>query len=438
MNHYLTVSENPSVKVPRDRMPAARATVTLTVMLFLSAGLQADESGFGALEVETTVETNFERLSNRDLDDGTRDDLSILKPELVFEIGYGFNERSRAFTELELERRLIVSRGRDRSRESNRTELSLKQLYLDLGNLAEGLFLRVGRQEFEDSREWLYDEDLDGMRVFYRREALSFELSVSRERQFTENLLENDREEDQVNNYILFGNYELSEDHRVGAHALIRDDRSDGSENPIFYTLSAFGTVSSTLDYWLELAHVRGRDGSDRLRGFGFDIGSTYRLETGWQPSLTLGYAFGSGDSGSESNVDRRFRQIGLEDNSHRFNGVEEFRYYGEALDPELSNLSILTAGLGIRPSRRSSIDLVYHQYHQDVAASERVEGARIRARANGESRKIGQAIDLILGYHEIPDLRLRAKLGYFMPGDAFGHSAGDAHSIEIGIEYNY
>jgi hypothetical protein len=39
----------------------------------------------------------------------------------------------------------------------------------------------------------------------------------------------------------------------------------------------------------------------------------------------------------------------------------------GERLDPELSNLLIFTGGIGIRPTRRSSIDLVYHHYLQDV-----------------------------------------------------------------------
>lgn len=390
--------------------------------------------------VETTFETNFEQLSNRDLDDTTEDGLSVLKSELTVEIGYRASERIRALTELELERRVIVSRGRDRSPESNRTELNLKQLYLDLEleNVAEGLAVRIGRQEFQDRREWLYDEELDGIRVFYRRDRLSLELSASRERLFTENLLEAEESEDRINNYVSYATYRPTANHRVGAYALARENISDDSENPIFYGLSADGAVADTLDYWLELAHVRGRDGSDRLRGYGFDIGGTYRFDNSWRPSLTFSYAFGSGDSNSDDNVDRRFRQTGLEDNSYRFNGVENFRYYGETLNPELSNLSILTAGFGIRPSRRSSVDLVFHRYHQDIPASGRIEGARIRASANGDSRDVGRGVDLILGYHDIPGLRLRAKLGYFKPGKAFGDAAHDAYSVELGFEYNF
>lgn len=438
MIRHRAVTDHSSRPVRRHRIRDAASMVAFVVLVSVAASLPADDSWQERFEVETTIETNFERLGNRDLDDSTEDGLSILRPELSVEIGYQAGERIRAFTELDLERRVIVSRGRDRSPESNRTELNLKQLYLDLENVAEGLSFRIGRQEFQDRREWLYDEDLDGMRVFYRRDRLSLELSASRERQFTENLLDDDRAEDRINNYILYGSYRLHDDHRMSAYTLMRDDRSNGSENPLFHGLRADGTVADTLDYWLELAHVRGRDGSDRLRGYGFDVGGTYRFEMPLEPSLTLGYAFGSGDSNSDDRVDRRFRQTGLEDNSYRFNGVENFRYYGETLNPELSNLQILTAGVGIRPSRRSSIDLVYHRYHQDVAASGRIEGARIRASADGDSRDVGRAVDLILGYHDIPGLRLRAKLGYFMPGKAFGDAVDDAYSVELGVEYNF
>ncbi|HSX81117.1 MAG TPA: hypothetical protein VLQ80_21430 [Candidatus Saccharimonadia bacterium] len=33
---------------------------------------------------------------------------------------------------------------------------------------------RIGRQKFDDDREWLFDEDLDGVRVWYRWSALTF------------------------------------------------------------------------------------------------------------------------------------------------------------------------------------------------------------------------------------------------------------------------
>lgn len=390
------------------------------------------------LETELTVETNYERLTNRDLDARTSDGLSFIKPEVSLETGYRFHARARAFTELEVERRLIMHRGRDRRPEDNETEINVKQLYVDVESADEALTVRMGRQEFEDRREWLYDEELDGVRGAYRGDRLSLELSLSRERQFSENLLEPDRSTERINNYIAYGDYLAPGGHRLAAYTIVRDSVGQGSEHPVFVGLRATGEAAERFGYWIELASLRGRSDARRLAGYGLDVGGTYRFDRPLEPSLTLGYAFGSGDANPGNDVDRQFRQTGLEDNSYRFNGIENFRYYGETLDPELSNLSIVTVGLGIRPTRRSSVDIVYHRYLQDVASDGRVEGARVRAEANGESRDVGQAVDLIAGYHEFSDLRLRAKFGYFMPGRAFGAGADNAYSVELGIEFNF
>lgn len=402
------------------------------------APLLAEEAFLDRLEIETTLEANFERFGNRDLDDRREDGISVFRPEIVLEMDYRASERIRAFTEIELERETVVQRGRDADPLQSEVELNVKQLYMDIGDLREGLTLRAGRQEFKDEREWLYDEDLDGLRAFYRRARLSLEASATRERLLQENLLENEDSNERVNNYMVVGSYRPFDENLVSAYAIVQDDRTDNEESPIFYGLRARGEATEGLTYWLELAHVRGRDDSDRLRGFGADLGGTYRIDAPFEPSLTFGYAFGSGDSDTDDDVDRGFRQTGLEDNSHRFNGVEEFRYYGETLDPELRNLKIFTAGVGIRPTLRSSVDLIYHRYSQDVADDDRIEGARVRERANGESRDLGQGVDLILGYHDIPGVRLRAKAGYFIPGDAFGDDASESYSLEIGVEFSF
>ena len=50
---------------------------------------------------------------------------------------------------------------------------------------------------------------------------------------------------------------------------------------------------------------------------------------------------------------------------------MTDFKYYGHALNPELSNLLIVTVGLGVRPTARSSFEVVYHYYRQDEALAE-------------------------------------------------------------------
>lgn len=412
--------------------------VMLMALAVAPVSAESDQGLFrGRFEIETTLENRYERLSNRDLDAATADDLTVFKPELSMDIRYRFGDRVSGFLSLDAERRFILDQGQDRSPEQDESALDLKELYLDIDDLWDRAGLRAGRQEFEDRREWLYDAELDGLRSFLELGGLVLEASATRENVVTDNLLEK-REPGRVNHYFLLARFEPAAKHNVEAFYLVFDDRSDDANNPVFLGAQGHGWVTDALDYWFVLAQVRGREESTRLRGQGFDLGATYRFDTAWTPAITLGYAFGSGDSDEDDGINRNFRQTGLQDNMYRFNGVENFRYYGETLDPELSNLSIATVGFGIRPSRRSSIDLVYHRYHQAEAAEGRLRGARIRARADGESRDIGQEVDLILGYHELPQLRMRAQLGYFMPGKAFGEAPSDAYSVELGIEYTF
>ncbi len=441
MDPTLTWSAWRNWRAPRIRTLATDWVARCVMLMALAttpAYAESDrKSVWERFEIETTLETRYERLSNRDLDDGTADDLAVLTPELSIDIAYRFSERVSGFLSLDAERRFIVDQGRDRTPEQDQSALDLKELYLDIHDLWDHAMLRAGRQAFDDRREWLYDAELDGLRFIHEWNGFALEASATRENIVTENLLEK-REPGRVNNYFLLARFQPAAKHELEAFYLVFDDRSEDADNPVFLGLQGQGRATDALDYWFVLAQVRGREGSTRLRGLGFDLGATYRFDTGWTPAITLGYAFGSGDSDPDDGVDRNFRQTGLQDNSYRFNGVENFQFYGQTLDPELSNLSIATVGFGIRPSRRSSIDLIYHRYRQAEAVEGRLRGAQVRARADGEHRDLGQAVDLILGYHEISQLRLRAKLGYFMPGQAFGETASDAYSVEFGVEYEF
>ncbi len=441
MDHPLTRPTWPKWRFPRFPIPAAQWALRCLMLMALPATpVCADwvpESVWERLEVKATLEARYEQLGNRDLDKTTADGLAVFKPELTVDIGYAFSDRVAGFLSLDFEKQFVVDQGRDRTSEHDQSALDLKELYIDIHNLWAYTTLRVGRQEFEDRREWLYDAELDGLRIFFRRKGFGLEASVTRENIVSDNLLEK-RELGQINNYFLLARYKPALKHELEAFYLVFDDRSGTAEDSVFLGVQGHGRVTDALDYWFALAQVRGRQDSTRLRGQGFDLGATYRFDTGWTPAITLGYAFGSGDSDADDGVDRNFRQTGLQDNSYRFNGVENFRLYGETLDPELSNLSITTIGVGVRPSRRSSVDLVYHRYKQAEAVEGRLRGARVRARATGQSRDLGQAVDLIFGYQEIRNLRLRAKLGWLMPGKAFGAATSNASSVEFGIEYGF
>jgi alginate production protein len=384
---------------------------------------------FGAeLELEFEFEKNF------DLDDAEDDDLALLTPELSLAFSFDPSRYFRVFMNFELLKDLALAEPETRER---RVILRLTQAYLMFKELADGrLSLQLGRQRFDDEREWLYDEELDAVRVFYRWSDLSLEASVSR-RNLTKRDLFNAENRERINNYILSSRYDLTKDIMLAAYGLLRDDRSSDRERPIFFGLHSSGEIIDDLDYWLELAHVRGRDGSRKIRGVGFDLGASYQFDLPLRPGVTVGYAFGTGDGDRRGRVDRNFRQTGLQENEDRFQGVTSFKYYGELFDPELSNLQIFTAGIGIRPTRRSSIDLVYHYYLQHKASDE-IRDTSIDADPTGLSKKLGSEIDLIIGYEEIRNLEVKLALGYFIPGKAFAAAADHAFFAGVEIEWGF
>ena len=224
----------------------------------------------------------------------------------------------------------------------------------------------------------------------------------------------------------------------MAAFMLYQNDRSPEDEHPIFFGLQSEGEPVNDLEYWFQSALVRGRDKSEKLRGAAVDLGLTYEFDWEIKPSVALGYAFGSGDDNPNDNREEAFRQTGFQDNSDKFNGVARFKYYGEVLDPEISNLSIFTSAAGIRPTPRSSLDLVYHYFLQEHAA-QRIREAEIDARPSGLSRDIGSELDFIAGYREIENIDVKFVLGYLFPGNAFPTSNRDgAFLTNLELRYNF
>jgi alginate production protein len=162
----------------------------------------------------------------------------------------------------------------------------------------------------------------------------------------------------------------------------------------------------------------------------------TYRFSAlPWRPSLTGAFAFASGDDGLGR--DGRFRQTGLQKNIGTFDGIAEFPYYGAALDPELSNLAVLTLGAGVRPWPSASVDLVYHYYRQHTASSDWPETA-LDAEPDGRARELGHGIDLVLGWEPSEGLLFELVSGVFLPGTAYGGAGENAYFVGLEVEFSF
>jgi alginate production protein len=379
-------------------------------------------------------EIESEMVLNPDLDRGTKDDRRVMQPQLEMALSYDPTEFFQAFLNMELTWDIEDDQAGERTRE---VSLEADQLYFLFREILPATSLQIGRQEFKDEREWLFDEDLDAVRVFYRLSRLAFELSASRERLVGKDLLHAE-EKEPVNHYFLVGRYAISSEAEATLYALLRDDRRPDQEQPLFFGFSSLGDIGENLEYWVELAHVRGKDGDRKIRGFGFDVGSTLEFDLPLKPYLTLGYAFGTGDDDPDDLTDRSFRQTGFQDNTAKFGGVVKILYYGEFLDPELSNLSIFTSGIGIRPVKAFSADLVYHSYRQHRKSDE-MRDSQLEIDPTGDSKDIGQEIDLVLGYKiKKPDIGVEFAVGRFFPGDAFPPEAEGAWGFRFEMEYAF
>ncbi|MDQ7087986.1 MAG: alginate export family protein, partial [Acidobacteriota bacterium] len=258
----------------------------------------------------------------------------------------------------------------------DRTRLELGEAYVEYQALASrSLSVAIGRQKFNETREWYFNnKHVDALRVAYNRRHWGVEASISRN-VFNDVTYEDERSK---TNLIVQAHLEPFEDWRVEGFFVERRDRREKPDSPRLLGLRLLGEPGRHLELWLDAAVERGErnarvDHGERslrpIRARAFDIGVSLRSRWKMDPTLTVGLASATGDDPSTADVDESFRQSGLHRNRGHWRGVVSFRYYGEALDPDLQNLSISTLALGLRPATGLSVDLVYHGYRQDQPA---------------------------------------------------------------------
>lgn len=285
-----------------------------------------------------------------------------------------------------------------------------------------GLHRQIGRQDFDERREWLYDQNLDAVRLFGSWSPVRLELSVSTS-------LSDAGERDRAStNYIAYLSNQNSRRHLAG-YAIYRDIGSEFKETPSHLGVRLNGSWLPRNRLWLELAHLGGQRAGVKLDAWGFDLGTTWS-NAAKTHSLTVGYAFGSGDDDVDDGVSHTFRQTGLQDNNNKFGGVTSFRYYGELVDPELANLQILTLGWGAQPARRLSIDLVWHHYRQHHP-TRRLVDVELDRRPDGIHRELGWEIDAIVGWRRSRRWDIEAVGAYFRRGKAYT-SHDDAYLLKF------
>lgn len=377
---------------------------------------------------------DVDHLVNADLDADTDDDIGIAKPRPEFYVAIDPHPKAEIFLKFEVSDEFGFNR--QAADTADPVEIEVEEVFLVLRDLLPHLSLIAGRQRFRDDREWLFDAEFDGGRLFYQRGRFALEAGGGLINAFPRSLNNRDRDDETVN-YYAAAHYAYAPDSVATVYGFGRDDGSPDNESPWLAGLRVIGEAEDRFLYWLEAAYAGGRDGSNEISGVGVDAGLTTRLATdGLMPAITIGVAYGSGDADTGDGRDGNFRQTGLQDNNSRHGGVTSFSHYGTVLEPELSNLLIATAGFGIRPTKRSSVDLVYHHYRQVVTVPG-LRDSNLDIDPDGSSADIGHALDLVIGFREIEDVRIELIGGAFFPGAAFPTS-DPAFLGSFEIRYNF
>jgi alginate production protein len=310
-----------------------------------------------------------------------------------------------------------------------------------------GFDLTAGRQDFDEIREWIFDQNLDALRATWIRPDWRLDLSTAGT--LTEG---GERDKASQNGIAYLSNND--EDRHLAAWAVYRDIDDFTNRNGIvpeeesmYLGVRAIGEWLPDNQVWADFAYQMGTrplfDVNGSSTGVDADVAAwAYDMGTTWSPEFagplyfTLGYALGTG-----SGADGTFRQTGWQDNTNKFGGVTSFRYYGELFDPELSNMGIFTLGAGAMVADRTSLDLVFHTYKQDEIRAEfsplPSRTANLRQSPNGIDADLGLEADLILGMRHFQNWDLEIVAATFRPGDAFD-SQDNAYFLKFQLRYRF
>lgn len=313
-----------------------------------------------------------------------------------------------------------------------------------------GFDVTVGRQDFDDPREWIFDQNLDALRLTWIRPSWRLDLASAISLNSTE------RDEASSNAIAYLSNND--QDRHLAVWSVYRDfDQYNGDNGPVPDEKSwhvgarAIGDWLPDCRSWADFAVETGTrplfDVNGTATGVDADVSAWgYELGTTWEPGFaeplyfTWSYALGSGD-GNPGSSDSTFRQTGWQDNTDRFGGVTSLQYYGELFNPELSNLGIMTLGVGAIVAEKTSLDVLFHTYTQDEASAEfsplPAREANLKSRPNGLDADLGWELDLILGYRRIKNWDIEVVAATFEPGDGF-NSQDTAYYGKLQLRYRF
>lgn len=361
---------------------------------------------------EATAKMEAWNLRNKKLRMGQKRENELeLEPLLRLDARFMPDRPVHARVELEWKRQTRRESG---ERPEKQTRLELNQAWIGLkDNLIPYSYLKLGRWLYRDEREWLLDENLDGGWLHWRNGNWSADAFGGRVNFWQKDLMDRTtRNTSRVNIVGLLAGYKVANGWRVGAYGVMQDNISQNTFRQSNFGVRSHNAKHDRLRHWLELGAAEGHKKGESIRGYALDMGGTviFPVEN-LKPRLTLGYAVGS----------KNYRQTGLQSNEAKFGGDTKFKIYGETLNPDLTNLQVLTLGVGATIGEQSTLDLIYHDYRQLRLGELSNDDMELSPRYDRQTgRRLGYGLDLIYGWQPVDNIKFESRLGLFNPSSRF------------------
>ena len=386
--------------------------------------------------------------------------------QLVTRIGMRYQKNVTQNLLFDTDVRTVYEYGKYIEQSDSNAYLELKRLSVEIPSVFNtSLSTKIGRMTFRDKQTWWYDNELDALKLFHKETLLSWDLSFAG-RLSDERANAGDQRVSLEGSKYYIGHldYHYYYQHHFEAFAMYEDNGQDKNttgdvidfENRVvaYRKLSwlgarVYGEFSKRYSYWGNVAYVDGDTqnlgfttnssglpevtsiNNISVSGIGLDFGFLYKA-----PGYGLGfsYAYGQGDNGKGSSQDL-FLQPRTSNNKGYMFGATRYRYYGEMLDPQLSNIQILSLYAGIAIYGNVHLEFNYHKYAQNTASTQ-LRSSNLFIQPNGLDTDIGQGFDVILGGKFENGQEVQLVISGFYGGDAFSNISTKKDGYRAVIDY--
>ncbi|MDP2895141.1 MAG: alginate export family protein [bacterium] len=207
----------------------------------------------------------------------------------------------------------------------------------------------------------------------------------------------------------------------LGGYVIYAEDETALGREPLIFGVRGDYTTD-IWSVWGEVAYETGDVGDQDLDAIAFDVGGSVSFESAWSPKLKVAYTFASGDEPSMEDFEG-FQPLG------------QYRYFGHALSPTMSNVHIFNAGASVQPNDYWTFGIDYYHYMQDeevagIVGNPLLTDPGIMKSTTGLDDNLGDEVDVSATFHYTDGVKAQVLLAYFMPGDAYG--ADDDDALEI------